>query len=657
MSSCSRQARALNATRNRSKISIRVFGLAFVLPALLWEHVHALSSPSGVSSPTSTSKSPSTIRREEGQIGIAFAGGSLRAASACTGILRGLQQKTITNSRGEDVPAMHAVKYNSGISGGSIPAVQYTYAQVPTDELLETDRTVDPSAITPEALATIPEQSMSYTLARKEDLPFRIIGFLSENSRLVFVLERLLKFHSWWSGFVYTKFARTLNIPRNKYFTSGPEELQTILKDNPALQETDFLLPRSDVKTLPMILWTMHGSRADANIYYKKFRKIMKEAWIEYQAEEALNYRTNNFDAGARPSMTKALLSVRDRGDNNGNLPPPFIGTPDAVYSPYHGTIVLRRSKVDFPLKAVKPFEWGTRSRFSLETLMALSTNFPGSSGSFIAQIMSNVRRVTFNDEYTGTQLFADGGTNDLMGILPLVQSGVDTIVASYIFNQNPPYTNFSESYADIYERAPSANRNDPDFDANFREWLKHMNPRFTCYFGFFGARPIHHANVPNHVFHDPNLDRLKELMVKYNSLFEAGEPLIATLHDLETIDNPFWGIEAGKKVDITLIYFNMPKTFSEQVPRECVPPPEGEVGTIDGHGRFLNDEMRVVPELPVDGPLDAFKYSREQINMMCYLGSWMVHHSWDGLQGLDGEIIFNGFGEIFEKGSKKTVG
>lgn len=70
--------------------------------------------------------------------------------------------------------------------------------------------------------------------------------------------------HSWWSRFVYVKHCKPLNIPENKYFTSGPDELKTILEDNPNLKEKDFLLPRSDVKTMPMILWTMNGCRADA---------------------------------------------------------------------------------------------------------------------------------------------------------------------------------------------------------------------------------------------------------------------------------------------------------------------------------------------------------------------------------------------------------
>ena len=551
---------------------------------------------------------------------------------------------------------MHAVKYNSGISGGSFPAVLYSYAQVPTEELLETKRSTDPSTITPELLATIPKTSMGYTfIKKKNDLKIsqRFLVFLTKPTEVFRIFRGIFKVHSWWSRFIYLKHCKPLNIPKNKYFTSGPDELKTILEDNPNLKEKDFLLPRSDVKTMPMILWTMHGSRADANIYMNNYKKIKQEAWDDYKAEESLKYFTSkNFNEEARPDMTKMILGIRDK--YNGNLPVPFIGTADAVWSPYTGTMTLRRSTVDFPIADTKPFEWGTRSRFSVENLIALSTNFPGSNGNgdgvgalVLPQLFSNVRKVKLTEDYTGTQLFADGGTNDLMGILPAIQKGVDKIIALYNFNQSPPYADFETTYADIYHKAPSTDRSDPNFDTDFRQWLSMINPGITCYFGFFGASLINHSNTVNHVFNDPNLDRLKELMVKLNSLFKADEPLIATLHDLETIDNPFWGVKGGKKVDITLMYFSMPKKFSEQVPEESVPPPEG-MEKIDKDGRFNNELMRRLPELPND-PVSSMQYSPAQVNMMAYLGSWMVTHSWDGLKGHDGEIKFEGFAEIFE--------
>jgi hypothetical protein len=119
-------------------------------------------------------------------------------------------------------------------------------------------------------------------------------------------------------------------------------------------------------------------------------------------------------------------------------------------------------------------------------------------------------------------------------------------IIAICNFNQSPPYADFETTYADIYHKAPSTDRSDPNFDTEIRQWLSMINPRITCYFGFFEASLINHSNTPNHVVNDSNLDLLKELMVKYNSLFKAGEPLIAAFHDLETIDYPFWGIKAG---------------------------------------------------------------------------------------------------------------
>ena len=288
-----------------------------------------------------------------------------------------------------------------------------------------------------------------------------------------------------------------------------------------------------------------------------------------------------------------------------------------------------------------------------------MSTNFPGSSESKLAIILTGLRKIYLSNKSVMTQRFADGGTNDLMGIIPLVARGTKNIISTYNFNQNKNYTTFADSYADIYKKAPCTSRADPNFDMHFQTWIMHINPRIACYFGYFNSRPINNAIIMNHIFHDPNLDQLKDLMVTYNSLFEAGEPLIATMKDLEVIDNPFWGISSSgagknkkKTVDLTLIYFNMPRKFSENVPEEVVPPPTVngmKLEKLDKDGHFTNEEFRVIPGLPTDG-LDQVKFSNEQVNMMGYLGSWMINHSWDGLKGLDGDILFEGFGKIFEK-------
>mmetsp|Transcript_9900 Transcript_9900/g.14655 ORF Transcript_9900/g.14655 Transcript_9900/m.14655 type:complete len:612 (+) Transcript_9900:145-1980(+) len=568
---------------------------------------------------------------EENEIGLALAGGSIRAASSCYGVLRGFQQKRLKSSSGQDVSAMDLVKYNSGISGGTIPSILYTYAGVPVEELLEIDRTTDPSKITVEELSRMPKTSMGYVLARKPDgnkiLALSVLKVLTNPLNI-------FRIHSLWTAILHKKFCMPLKIPKNKFFTSSKDELQDILNRNPRLKESDFLLPRDDIKAFPMILVSMLGTRADRNVYEANYRKIVEKAWEVYNVQES---------SGKNPDMTEIILSIR--GQYGSDLPMPYVITPDCVENKYHGEVQIRNKKIDFPEKNVRPFEWGAKDgkygrkrRFSVEFLAGMSTNFVGSAGvnkgkSTLALFLTGLRKISFNDDLSSTQRFADGGSNDLMGLIPLVDRGTKNIISVYNFNQNPPSSNFTTTYADIYKAAPCTSMDDPDFDKHFKTWLTYINPRFTCFFGFFGHGPINHANIINHIFNDPNIDHLKELMMKYNSLFEAGEPLIATLNDLEVIDNPFWGVKGGKTVNLTLMWFNLPEKFSSQIPKDAA--------------EFTSEEFKNVPELLVDGT-DALKYSQPQVNMMGYLGSWMVDHSWDGLKGLDGEVLFEGFAKIF---------
>lgn len=126
--------------------------------------------------------------------------------------------------------------------------------------------------------------------------------------------------------------------------------------------------------------------------------------------------------------------------------------------------------------------------------MLALSTNFPGSSGSedgatsiFLPLLLSNVTKLKLDGKRI-TTLLADGGTNNLMGIIPAVQKKIDKIISLYNFNQNEGYANFETTYAEIYRAALLTSRSDPDFEAIFQEWLKMINPLITCYFGYFGA-------------------------------------------------------------------------------------------------------------------------------------------------------------------------
>ena len=298
----------------------------------------------------------SSSMMQNNDIGLAMAGGSLRASSSCMGILRGLQQKRVVDDAGETIPAMDKVKYNSGISGGSLPAILYSYAQVPVDELLDTDRVIDPSKITREDLDEMPKYSMGFSLSEQPNQIRKIIKFVFSTK------FNLFRLNSFWNVVVYKKVLSKYEVPKNKYIGPNEEELDAILAANKDLRKKDFLLPRSDVKTIPLILFSMHGHISDKNEYMRKYDDIMTEVWDQYHMQKmhplvnpslATKYPEN------RSLMTDVVVSVRDR-IGGGNIPIPFVGSAEGVEARYYGKVKLGKETAEFPLKNKTPWEWGS---------------------------------------------------------------------------------------------------------------------------------------------------------------------------------------------------------------------------------------------------------------------------------------------------------
>merc|ERR1712038_171286 len=97
------------------------------------------------------------------------------------------------------------------------------------------------------------------------------------------------------------------------------------------------------------------------------------------------------------------------------------------------------------------------------------------------------------------------------------------------------------------------------------------------------GSQPHawHNMYAPSRHFFDLHSNGENQLIKwweKITSLYMAGEPLIATLKDLDVIENKFWGVEGGGKVDLTtVILIGVPKTFSEKINPDIAPPAEGQ--------------------------------------------------------------------------------
>ncbi len=300
-----------------------------------------------------TTVSSSMMQNDD--IGLAMAGGSFRAASSCMGILRGLQQQRVVDDAGETIPAMDKVKYNSGISGGSLPAILYSYAQVPVDELLDTDRVIDPSKITREDLDEMPKSSMGFCFSKQPNQRWKIFKFLLSTKFNIFRLN------SFWNKAIYKKALSKYNVPKNKYIGPNEEELDTILAANTDLKKGHFLALRADVKTTPLILFSMHGLIRDNNEYMNKYKDIMTEVWDQYHMQKMqplVHPSLTTKHPEKRSLMTNVVLAVRDR-IGGGNIPIPFVGSAEGVETRYYGEVQFGKETAQFPLESKTPWEWG----------------------------------------------------------------------------------------------------------------------------------------------------------------------------------------------------------------------------------------------------------------------------------------------------------
>eukprot|EP00555_Chaetoceros_dichaeta_P011195 CAMPEP_0198253584 /NCGR_PEP_ID=MMETSP1447-20131203/3993_1 /TAXON_ID=420782 /ORGANISM="Chaetoceros dichaeta, Strain CCMP1751" /LENGTH=374 /DNA_ID=CAMNT_0043939315 /DNA_START=31 /DNA_END=1155 /DNA_ORIENTATION=+ len=190
----------------------------------------------------------------------------------------------------------------------------------------------------------------------------------------------------------------------------------------------------------------------------------------------------------------------------------------------------------------------------------------------------------------------------------------------------------------------------------------------------FFGLLPRDTDQIPfnfaklvgihNHMFNlnSNGENQMKKLIKTMESLDAAGEPTIATLKDVEVIDNPFWGISGGWKLDLTLCLFTgVPTKFADKISEEIVGTDNVVVDRL-----FTNENFKDVPNVvalatfPEDAPIGTDLIGQVlpplPARMTQIMLSWAIKHSWDGLE-VDGEIMFGGFRAIFEEKGKNSRG
>ena len=94
----------------------------------------------------------------------------------------------------------------------------------------------------------------------------------------------------------------------------------------------------------------------------------------------------------------------------------------------------------------------------------------------------------------------------------------------------------------------------------------------------------------------------------------ESGTGAVARVA-LTPVQNDFFGVEAGRAVDVTLVYLDLPQKWFRALPKE----------TVKAIRRY-----RGFPETPTISDLDL---SRSEVSLLAQLCSWVVRQHADLLR------------------------
>jgi len=561
---------------------------------------------------------PFLVRTSEGaqaeeddyvNFGLALNGGSFTAANGCASVMRGFQQQTITRD-GEDRPAMEAFDLVSGLSGGNFPNVQYHYAEnTNSNELLDAAGINDPKDITAEELNSIPKKSLFTAMV---DSLVPSVGMA--------LIKKVTYGSDVWAETIYNHLL-------------GPDA--TVI--DPKI--------RDDVHSTPLIELAMIGP---ADVFpawvdnsmsvgiVDELKKILQNT-VLFEDYEGVSFLNNN---------TFMLEVLKNNGFQS---PLPGFGTPEKLYVPFSSEVKMefddkegnKITELSFKPVAASHDEMSSESSpFRMKKLLAIGTD--------LWTIRPELRNlappyepltalIPTADGDMREMAFTDAGYVDGTGIPALVNKKTKNIIS--VWCPSP-----GQRKSDIVSELKTAIG--PFFGILPRD------TEFPPEYHFLKLNGIH-----NHMFNlnsngENQMEKLIETML---SLDAAGEPTITTLKDVEVIDNPFWGISGGWKLDFTLCLFTgVPTNFAKEISEGVFTPP-GNEGVVVNR-LFTNEAFKSVPNVvgiePTDGDLIGSVLPREAARMTQIMLSWAIKYSWEGLE-VNGEIKFGGFRAIFEEKGK----
>jgi hypothetical protein len=439
---------------------------------------------------------------------IAFSGGSSRSYIAALGFLAGLR----------DLELLSEIRYMSGVNGGALATAIYCYGDPDLDDELLLGPIYPPEKITMEML-----EAMDANCARR----LTSYNYLYQALLTVSLDKRLA-----WYDAISEKFLKPVNIHPGKYFTWSHASLRDILRRNQivGLQADDFILPRKSAGPYMILGWTFAGPERSnqENPYDAKYN--------QFRYFEVTPLYVGQF--------SNEYAAYGGEQIRLGGVIEPYGFSITGGQAPEYG---LEEDELTGILDVPKPSR-----ALDLTTAVSISSYNPGTvfdsyaiAESVAYPLTCNYWSPTSEQPLIQPTIYADGGAVQNIPLISFIQRGVEKIIA------------VSNSYTPInYPVLLEYN--------SHRHWWRTKHIRSSdidiTLASFFGILPLQDSTMEmkissdyrrNHVFETTQFDNL---IRGFREASLKGHGIICR-QIWKTVDNPYYGIEAGREVDVTFVY------------------------------------------------------------------------------------------------------
>jgi hypothetical protein len=490
-------------------ISSKVVAQTSFLSARVWQSLQEFPSAADFPEVEQLKNKPNTA--------IAFTGGGSRAYTASMGYLAGLNKLGLLGN----------IRYMGGISGGAWATTTFTFAQTRDDNVL-LGEVLDPSAFSFEAL-----QSMNPQCAR---------SFASANLTLIALdaleTKQVSDLPSAWAYGVSKTYLEPAGILRDKFFSWNADSVSDIVKRNRRLSAKDFQTPVNDNRAFSIIGTALVGPNAGAPYDGKTQNYTLLEITPLYVGQMKNLDVDYKYAHGITHSKRVGGIIEPFAFARNGTAPVVGIAKD-------HTTALLN---VPTPM-----------SSLNLEFAAAASSYAPGSFFESLPKIDEQGLHFTYWPPsavmpFSDDVLFADGGAYENIPLISFLQRGVEKVVLFFV--SSTPLTPIDQ------------------WDAFTQPYTgKQVTDCLTSFFGVFDPNQLSVVDRAmeydkNQVF--PTADFAPVITALQKSQAE-GKGIFATF-DLTTIENSWWGIPAGRKVQVTFSYLGRLKQWESKLPTDMYP-------------------------------------------------------------------------------------